>query len=387
MGSFINLGQTRTLQRGSITSLSKVKNPLEKSVRYGRVLDVVLDSTHPLWQELGCSQAQYGVLYQKLYEVDQEDQSTSYNFAFCYNPTFRKVPVRNEIVSLISSFSADKSGEENVLFGEKIYWVDIVPVWNLPFLNEYPLENQPSFGEFFKDNPAGTNPLQLCPGDVSVEGRHGQSIRFGGTWYNSSPIAIQDTNNKPYIIIRNGQGISESQGDKTVYEDIDKDMSSIYLTSDHQVPLTQAVDKRDAWKEAPVKASDYKGAQILFNAGRIFINSKQDDIQLSAKTSVGISAGACLGLDAKEYVGIDAKKIYLGTKALKEKEPVLLGETSTSWLDSLCTLLDTYFNMTSGVTSPGNASLVGTASTTSKAQLATLKAKIKTLQSKKVYTE
>ena len=360
MGSFINLGQTRTLQRGSITSLSKVKNPLEKSVRYGRVLDVVLDSTHPLWQELGCSQAQYGVLYQKLYEVDQEDQSTSYNFAFCYNPTFRKVPVRNEIVSLISSFSADKSGEENVLFGEKIYWVDIVPVWNLPFLNEYPLENQPSFGEFFTDNPAGTNPLQLCPGDVSVEGRHGQSIRFGGTWYNSSPIAIQD---------------------------IDKDMSSIYLTSDHQVPLTQAVDKRDAWKEAPVKASDYKGAQILFNAGRIFINSKQDDIQLSAKTSVGISAGACLGLDAKEYVGIDAKKIYLGTKALKEKEPVLLGETSTSWLDSLCTLLDTYFNMTSGVTSPGNASLVGTASTTSKAQLATLKAKIKTLQSKKVYTE
>jgi hypothetical protein len=371
-------------------ALSPVQSPvsLNKGARYGRVLDVVLDDTHPLWQELGCSQAQYGVLYQKLYEDGQEDgDNTSYSFAYCYNPTFRRVPVRNEIVSLASYFSADKSNEIASSTGEKIYWTGIIPLWNLPFLNEYPAENPPSFGDFFDDNPQNTNPLQLCPGDVSIEGRHGQSIRFGGTWYNSSQVATQETNGKPYTIIRNGQGTSESQGDKAVYEDINADRASIYLTSDHKIDLKQANDKRDAWKSGPEKASDYKGAQILFNAGRIFINSKEDDIQLSAKTSAGINAGDCVGIDAKNYVGVDAKKIYLGKKALNEREPILLGDTSVSWLDELCNILNTYFSSTTGVTSPGTAGLVGGASTTAMGRLASLKAKIRTLQSKKVYVE
>lgn len=390
MGSYINTGQSTIFQSKMSSNLSQGVSAKVSglSATYGRVLDVVLDDTHPFWENLGCSQAQYGVFYQKLYDESNNSELSSYNFAYCYNSNFRRLPIRNEIVALVSSFSSDKSNDTDTVSGEKVYWTDIVPVWNLPFLNEYPVSEEAiDFGKFFLDEPEGTNPLQLCPGDISVEGRHGQSIRFGGTWYNSSKIASRETNGKPYVIIRNGQGNIESQGDKAIYEDINQDQASIYLTSDHKVDLNQANDKRKAWKDSPVKASDYKGAQIVFNANRIFINSKQDDIQLASKTSTGIVAGTSIGLDAKDYIGLDANKIYLGTKALKEKEPVLLGTTSTDWLSDLCSILDTYFSMTTGVTSPSNASLVGSASTTAKGQMTALKTKISTLKSKKVYTE
>lgn len=388
MSRFVNPGQVRSFHTTFVTRpVQNNSNRDDKfKVRYGRVLDVILDNAHPLWQAMGCSQAQYGVFYQNVFE-DVDNSSTEYGFAYCYNNNFRRLPLRNEIVSLKPSFSAELSGELSTKQSERIYWVDIIPVWNLPFLNEYPIESSPSFGKFFTDDPKNTNPLQLCPGDVSVEGRHGQSIRFGGTWYNSSPLAVEDTNGSPYITIRNGQGKEESQGDKAIFEDINQDKASIYLTSNHKVDLQQANTKRAAWQEAPVQASDYKGAQILFNANRIFINSKQDDVQVSAKTSVGINAGTAIGLDAKDYIGLDAKKIYLGSRALKEKEPVLLGESTVSWLSNLCDVLDTFLSMTSGVTSPGNASLVGSASSTAKPQLLTLKTKIKSLQSKKTYTE
>lgn len=96
----------------------------------------------------------------------------------------------------------------------------------------YPLG--PNFPE--KDN---IKSLRLFAGDVSIEGRWGNSIRFGST------TALYDRENywsdtgsagTPITIIRNGQG---RQLDSTAWiptiEDINRDGSSIYLTAGQQI--------------------------------------------------------------------------------------------------------------------------------------------------------
>ena len=75
-----------------------------------------------------------------------------------------------------------------------------------------------------------------------IEGRFGQSIRFGSTvskfkGYNSwSDVG---TNGSPITIIRNGQGKVTSPKDPfaSTVEDINTDGASIYMTSDQRIVI------------------------------------------------------------------------------------------------------------------------------------------------------
>lgn len=360
--------------------------------QYGRVIDIIMDSSHPKWKELGGSQALYGVFYQHLYKNNEvKDSNEDLNFAYCRQSSVRKLPIKNEIVSLVSDVRSDTTDEYGGIKSERLYWDEIIPVWNSPHLNAYPDVvrdgNGPvDTGKNFKET-GKIKPLQLCDGDVSIEGRHGNTIRLGGTQGKGSPVSKNDTNGEPYILVRVGQ---EGSAGDTVSEDIDKDKASIYILSDHKAPLTQANDKRKAWKggKGPTKASDYQGAQIVANANRIFINAREDDIELSAKGEVGLN-GKLVALDGKDYVAFDADKIYLGKSAFYEIDPVLLGQQTVMWLQTLCNNLNTL--LTTMGTTVSESQLAGLAATAQAIKPTIMMlgsdAKLKTLQSKKSFVE
>ena len=84
-------------------------------------------------------------------------------------------------------------------------------------------------------------PLLPYEGDYILEGRFGNSIRFGAT-ARSEVIPISQSNNwstgtkgeigDPITIIRNGQSVTlDNQGWVHTLENINTDPSSIYLTS------------------------------------------------------------------------------------------------------------------------------------------------------------
>ena len=53
------------------------------------------------------------------------------------------------------------------------------------------------------------NPIKSAPGDIQIEGRYGQSLRFTGGKINGTSY-IDDSNlGKPVIILSNGQATSE----------------------------------------------------------------------------------------------------------------------------------------------------------------------------------
>lgn len=97
----------------------------------------------------------------------------------------------------------------------------------------YPLS--PSFLE--KSNIKSLRPFV---GDLTIEGRWGNSIRFGSTTANKqlNSWSRQGTVGSPITIIRNGQG---RQLDPTAWvplvEDINRDPASIYLTNGQEITI------------------------------------------------------------------------------------------------------------------------------------------------------
>lgn len=102
-----------------------------------------------------------------------------------------------------------------------------------------------------QDFPEKANVKSIMPfgGDVILEGRHGNSIRFGSTTnkgavkFNTwSDTALNDPNQagKPILILRNGQGNqSDKNGSTPTVENINIDDSSIYMTAGQDIRITE----------------------------------------------------------------------------------------------------------------------------------------------------
>lgn len=81
-------------------------------------------------------------------------------------------------------------------------------------------------------------PLRLFTGDVTLEGRWGNSIRFGSTTQDKTLNNWSATGSlgSPILIIRNGQGPQAAKvGYVPTVENINRDPSSIYLTNGQQI--------------------------------------------------------------------------------------------------------------------------------------------------------
>jgi hypothetical protein len=100
------------------------------------------------------------------------------------------------------------------------------------------------FGNSFKEK-SGIRNLLPEEGDVIVEGRWGQSIRLSSTTTKKLPNnswSAQGELGSPITIIRNGQSKERNTSAPWVplYEDINNDGSSIYMSSGQDIPLELA---------------------------------------------------------------------------------------------------------------------------------------------------
>lgn len=356
---------------------------------FGRVVHVILDAFDPDYDKYGKSQSINGVFYVPLNTPSQEDTANDLLFAYCGKTGTTKIPLKGEIVKLNIDPTEERGDNPNA---KKTYWVEVVPIWNHPHHNAYPDiyqsgDNTNDFGEDFEELE-NINPLQHFPGDVTLQGRYGQSIRMTGTKYSSNPWIDSSNNGKPLTIIRNGQ-VESTNGIDNILEDINEDASSIYLTSDHTVELEQANTKVDSWKETPEEVDQYKGSQILLNGDRLIFNAREENILISANAGVGVNANT-ISLDGEEYIGLDATKIYLGKVALnREDEPVLLGQSTTDLLEDFLSQFEQLIK-TMATMPPAPPAAIAKMLAISNAILPvipSLKNRLSLLHSKKVFTE
>jgi hypothetical protein len=345
-----------------------------------RVLGIILNESHPLfeyyggWSALGA--IQYELITQPFSYKDIES-NTNIPIAYPSSPNIKNYPLINEIVYLISlpNSSLKKGNTSNPGIGEnpnsKIsYYINLTSLWNHPHHNAYPsnadtpnpsqqksylqaeagspsvVSNDPTqiyLGKTFKER-SNIHPLLPFEGDVIHEGRWGNSIRLGSTVKNTNnDWSSVGENGDPIIIIRNGQGSSfsptQESGWNPIVENINKNNSSIYLTSTQNIPLNASSVSYISYPngQQPITPNKYAGPQILLDSGRLVFNTYGDHILLSSATSINLNSQDTVNIDTRKFI-TQADKIFLGKEELAT-EPLLLGNTTVDMLKNIISSL------------------------------------------------
>lgn len=183
---------------------------------------------------------------------------------------FKQLPVEGELVQIIIGPSILMNVDREA---PDYYYSSPYNMWNAIHHNAFPdpgdlqkfsnttnrgyeqssLTNQPNnisvtssvnfpLGPNFPEQPNRKN-LRVFPGDVTIEGRWGSSIRFGSTTPKGTELNPWSQNpdsipGNPIMIIRNGQGRQlDPEGWVPTIENINRDPSSIYLTNGQQIVI------------------------------------------------------------------------------------------------------------------------------------------------------
>lgn len=355
---------------------------------YARVIDIIMDANHPEYNERGASSALYGVFFREISRPYDEDRDSKTDFAYCQFDSITRIPLLGEIVSITAQPDSDRDLNANAT---KLYWTRVINMWNHPHHSASPdpsVEEDNNFGEYFVEKTE-VNPMQGFPGDLLIQGRHGNTIRLGGTNFDSNIFSDEDNNGSAYNIFKAGQEPVEPHFDPSV-EDINKDKSSIYMMSDHKLELIEANVNILGYKEGdePDVAEAYKGPQIVVNSDRLFFNAREESVFIAAKQNIGLAADK-IALNGTEYVGVDAKRIFLGTNSFDEDEPALKGATTEEWLDNLVSIIETTAKSLSKLPPVGDP-FAASATGVFKVFAGNLKAHLKllpTIKSAKVYID
>ena len=349
MGVFNSNFRVNTNTTGTESSKSASSSKTNELV-LARVIDVILDDTHPEYSKYGTTDALGVIKYKLLTSEANEFEPENLPSAFPVNASVRQLPLKNEVVFLVNGPANDL---ESSSINKRTYYLTTIALWNHPSHNAFPSDvniDNLDLGDNIREIDY-VQPLQPFPGDIIIDGRAGQSIRFSG--YNSPKNLLGDLENqgRPITYIVNGRKGGGDDPVIPVVENINLDDSSIVLTSNHKVPLTQSATKYDTYITPPAFADLYRGKQVIINSGRLLFNSTEENIVMSAFTSVSMTAGRTINLDAETYIGMDAPIILIGTqrninkelKTLREyrfREPVVLGNQLESFLSTLLDVLD-----------------------------------------------
>jgi hypothetical protein len=295
------------------------------------------------------SKAQSAIVYHIILDVDDpiltdleipNDQKTAYIGAIQYVPqtatskgttdaiaiakslNYASLPIKNEVVSLISGAGGSKyyerSGKSNspnynsgdsTLKTSKVKdaaGVNQSAGYSKVASTGIPRSNAESddangYGKYFLPNTE-LHKLKLYEGDTLIESRFGQSIRFSG--YNNPENSFS-----PTIMIRNIENPISLKEDntKSTEEDVNRDGSIIaFGSNEYQLPFQPGTvsdsgtsdfeTKPSAFKSYP---SDLKGNQILINSDRLIFSAKTAEMIFYPKKNYGFISDGALSIDNK----------------------------------------------------------------------------------------
>lgn len=352
-----------------------VGNAIQKSggsIISARVKHIILDDSDvDLFNKFGGWDS-IGVVFWEL--ISNPYPGNTYNeqlFALPIFPNIKNYPLKNEIIYLVQL--TNNKTDEN-LTSNNYYYFPPLNIWQSQQHNAYPsfdndpnqnmpratydeafqgLQSQPEdnvsildLGSTFQEK-SNLHPLLPYEGDIIYEGRFGNSIRFGSTVQNAfieNNWSSNGDNGDPITIIRNGQPEEETSSPwEPITENINNDLSSIYLTSKQSIPLFPSNTNNSSFAKStpPENANQYTGNQIILNSGRLTFNAKKDSILLLSNKSIQLSCTETIGMNASQ-IALTADKVYLGSSEGVEGtslQSAILGENLVQQLTLLVTTL------------------------------------------------
>ena len=137
-------------------------------------------------------------------------------------------------------------------------------------------------------------PLQPFEGDLLIEGRFGNSIRFGSiinsevgpSIYSERQDSILSGNSGSPIIILSNKPPGTPK--KFTLENVNEDYSSLYLTSPNQEIKTIRLSKE------LTRSNNFNGSQLIGSADKIVLQAKTGTIVLDASNRISMNANEIL---------------------------------------------------------------------------------------------
>lgn len=327
-GQYFIIGRVTSVVLGEFFDDGKTNNP---------------DYTSPA--DLG--KIDFEILYTglNLRRADKVSKSAFPIFSF-----IKQYPLLGEIVYIVSGPS---DGLNDNYKNQKLFYYPPFSLWNAINHNAFPNMDQYSeflkyfsqepgyqgstdysqaklpLGLYFRENDR-VKTLKPFEGDSLIEGRFGQSIRFGSSNFyrkdnDTWSVGSIENIGKPITIIINGQGkpsVKNSDKFSTTVEDISRDDSSIYLTSGQ---ILRTLNVSDI-KSSGGYAFPFSGNQALITSDRVMLYSKKESVLLYARKNVGISAIDDTTIDSKQVI-VTSDKILLGDGFATEA--AMLGDSFT----------------------------------------------------------
>jgi len=360
-----------------------------------RVTDIIMDENHPFIMSGKYGLDSLGLIF----GVGNSPSTLGKTFtALPLNPNNKKYPIINEQIILIETTSPNSS-KTRYFYQEPIgFFGSSTPNGN-PYpsitFNPTPISQQFNYSQIEAgavniesnkptilpqpiSNPSQNNfveksnihPLMPFEGHIMYEGRYGQSIRFGSTSKSNSKYAnnwsTSGNNGDPITILRNGQPkITDDAGYIPITENINGDLSSIYLSSYQKIPIGLSNENFNSYKTPPILPSQFNLPQVIINSERIILNAKKDSVLISAQKYVGLSSNESINIESKQTY-IASNDIRLGSK--NATQPVLKGDDTiellkqlTKTINDLATILQVEKNWPGGVLVTGFNSIAGNA--------------------------
>jgi hypothetical protein len=364
-----------------------------------RVVDIVLNGDHPRFGEVGEWNGIGTIFYNSV--TDPTTQNNTNNQAKPAFSNIKQFPLINEIVYL---FSLPLPNSQEEFDSQGNYYFTPINIWNSQHHNAVPnglvlnAENASDYsstraglvrrvqdegtdiflGNTFAEEP-DIHPLLPFEGDLIYEGRWGNSIRFGSTVSGSSnDWSVTGSNGDPITIIRNGQNPNiPTDGWVPTIEDINGDLSSIYLTSTQKLPLQASSTNYNSYSSnLPTIPNQFAGKQLILNSGRLVFNTTTDHLLLTSKKSINLNAIEGVYLDTPNVV-LNSTSIKLGSKDATES--LLLGDKTVTLLSDM---LDQLISVVNDLGQLAAKPIVGGAAPDPKLIATTARAKIKLTNSK-----
>lgn len=358
------------------------------------VLEVIYNSANPALI--------YGVRVKLLNKGRIYDDQNSQLTASPLNFNCVRIPIVGELVLLINAASSfGLSGK----FSTRAYYLDIISLQSSIHHNALPRAafttpeasseeySETSSGDtttepatptidsnFIEKEAAGA--LQPYVGDVILQGRYGNSIRFTatpeGAEFEVAP-KFSEAPGAPITIFRNSAG---TNGNLLTTEDFTNEDNVIVMASGQRLEFEQASSVLSSAKSKKITSWSDEGwgttPQTLISSGRIIFNSTQKEIIAFAKNGIALSSATAITIDATDNVSINATKIELGTDS---DEPLILGNVWKKWTQDLLDAIGTIKIVSpTGIAAPINT-------TAEWPKVAALKAKLDTLLSEVSFTK
>ena len=371
---FSSVNRQVNFQNSKGSQVSSQIEEINQKFIYARVVDIILNDTHPKFEELG-GWSSIGTIFYLNIEVSDNNLNNSL-IAKPLLSNSKNYPLVNEFILLF------KLPNNQIFFNESndtsYFYLNPISIWNNPHLNAYPnielssttqpseeksyqaIEqgqtrkssnetinysyNSPLVGGTFVER-SNIHPLLAFAGDVITEGRWGNSIRFGSTAKSDSILygnnwSNNGENGNPITIIRNGQPTDASkEGYLPIVEDINKDLSSIYLTSNQEIPLKTTITNNPSIKDnTPESLGSYQGSQVMLNSSRLVFNANSTgSMLLNSEGAISLTSINTVGIYSQEGdVVLQSSKNNIRLGDATASESVVLGDT---FLDDLADLL------------------------------------------------